>query len=110
MFIDGNATNLRFRTIRALPLIESYLVDPAFETNGQKITFHGKIRNGHYMESTPGSRAVVYDAIGNEVSEMQPDVPPFHTPHGNAMLKFSEANKSKNPASVRITLCTHSNE
>ena len=101
--IEGDLTNLRFRTVRALPLTTTFLVDPALETNEAKITFKGKIRNGHYMEYMPGGRAVVYDAVGNEVNEMQPDIPSFSIPAGNTSLIFSNA---ADPASVRITLRT----
>ena len=108
--IDGDTTNLRFRTLRAIPLTETYLVDPALQTNRQKITFRGKIKNGHFMEYTPGGRAVVYDAVGNEVSEMKPDTPLFTLPAGDNALRFSDAVQSGIPASVRITLRTNDNQ
>ena len=105
--VKGNTKNLRFRTVRALPLTTTVLMDPALETNGRNIVFRGKIRNGHYMEYLPDNgRAVVYDAVGNEVSEMQPDSPPFILPAGDAALKFSGNTESGKPASVRITLRT----
>lgn len=53
----------------------------------------------------PGGRAVVYDAIGNEVGELRPDVLSFDLPSGDMTLKFSDASGSISPASVRITLC-----
>jgi hypothetical protein len=108
--IDGETTHLRFRTVRALPLKEISLVDPALQTNGQKITFRGKIKNGHHMEYTPGGRAVVYDAAGNEISEMQPDTPLFKLSNGDNALRFSDAAQSGNHASVRITLRTNENK
>ena len=109
--VKGNTENLRFRTIRALPLVESYLVDPELQANGTKITFLGKIKNGHYMEYMPESgRAVVYDAMGNEVSEMQPVTTSFQLPQGDTSLRFSGANESKQPVSVRITLRTNDNK
>ena len=106
--VTGDAENLRFRTIRALPLTESYLVNPALECNGQKITFRGKIKNGHFMEYMPESgRAVVYDAIGNEISEMQPDAPLFKLFPSDNSFRFLGADESGQPASVRITLRTN---
>jgi len=107
LLIKGETANLRFRTIRALPLNESYLVDPALQTGNQKITFHGKIKNGHYMEYVPGGRAIVYDADGHEIGEMRPDSPTFNLPGGRAELKFSGVTESGNNTSVRITLRTH---
>ena len=107
LIIEGNPANLRFRTVRALPLTETYLVDPVLEANGQQFTFRGKIKNGHFMEYMPGGRAVVYDAVGNEVSELKTESSPFKLPKGNTTLKFSEAGGTKKPASVRITLRTN---
>ena len=104
--IKGDPTHLRFRTVRALPLTESYLVDPELQANGQKIIFQGKIKNGHFMEYMPGGRAVVYDAMGNEVSEMQPVMTSFKLPEGDVALRFSGVNESGNDTSVRITLRT----
>jgi len=107
LLVEGETKNLRFRTVRALPLTETYLVDPAFEVSGQKITFRGKIKNGHFMEYMPGGRAVVYDAVGNEISEMQSDTPAFKFSTGNNALRFSDATESGHPASIRITLRTN---
>ena len=106
--VEGDATNLRFRTVRALPLTDSYIVNPALETSGQKITFRGKIKNGHYMEYIPADgRAVVYDAVGNEVSEMQPDMSSFVLSTGDNALLFSSVTESGRSANVRITLRTN---
>ena len=110
LLIEGDTDNLRFRTVRALPLEEVFLVDPALETDGRKITFRGKIKNGHCMEYTPGGRAVVFDADGNEISEMQPDVPSFDLPTGDNNLLFSSAVESGSVPSVRITLRTHDDQ
>ena len=107
MQVKGDPSRLRFRSVRALPLTTSYLVDPALETNGQKITFRGKIKNGHYMEYMPESgRAVVYDAKGNEVSEMQPVTTSFKLPAGDRTFQFTGYTESGSPAGVRITLRT----
>ena len=59
------------------------------------------------MEYMPGGRAVVYDATGNEISEMQPDTSSFKIPAGDTAFRFSGTNESGQPASVRITLRTH---
>ena len=105
--IKGNADNLRFRTLRALPLTTTFLVDPALETNGQQIIFRGKIKNGHFMEYLPESgRATVYDAVGNEVSEMQPVTSSFKLAAGYRTFRFTGNTESGNPAGVRITLRT----
>ena len=107
LHIEGETKNLRFRSICALPLTETYLVDPTLQMDDQKITFRGKIKNGHFMEFTPGGRAVVFDAVGNEISEMQPDAPSFVLSKGDNALRFSDAAKSGHPAGVRITLRTN---
>jgi hypothetical protein len=110
LYVEGETKNLRFRTVRALPLTETYLVNPTLETGSQKITFRGKIKNGHYMEYTIGGRAVVYDAVGNEVSEMQPDTPTFELSTGDSALRFTSGNEAGGSPSVRITLRTNSDQ
>jgi hypothetical protein len=107
LMIQGKTENLRFRTIRALPLAGTHLVDPALQMNGQKITFRGKVGSGHYMEYQPGDRAVVYDAAGNEISVMQPDISSFKFPEGNNTLQFSGATESGIIPCIRITLRTN---
>jgi hypothetical protein len=109
LIIKGETKNLRFRTVRALPLKETHLVDPVLQTDEQTISFRGYIKTGHYMEFTPGARAVVYDAAGREISEMQPNTPLFKLPAGNATIKFSGVTVSGNIPGVRITLCTNEN-
>ena len=59
------------------------------------------------MEYSPGGCAVVYDTVGNEISEMQPDAPSFVLAKGDNALRFSDAAKSGHPAGVRITLRTN---
>ena len=109
LVVDGETKGLRFRTLRALPLTEATLVDPALQTNDRKITFHGKIKTGHFMEYTPGGRAVVYDSAGNEVSEIRPDTPSFDLPTGDTALRFSGITESGHAPSVRITLRSNQN-
>ena len=110
LLVDGETKNLRFRTVRALPLTENYLIDPSLQTDAGKITFHGKIKNGHYMEYTPGGRAIVYDAAGNEVSEMQPEAPSFELPSGKTAIRFVTTTETGHSPSVRITLCTNDDQ
>ena len=105
--IKGDTTHLRFRTIRALPLADFYLVNPALQTRERKITFKGRIKSGHFLEYTPGGRAVVYDAAGREISEMQPDRASFKVSKGDNSLLFSSADEPGQSAAVRITLRTN---
>lgn len=108
MQIEGETKNLRFRTVRALPLQHTNLVNPTLEMDGKSITFQGNIRTGQYMEYTPGGHAVVYNAVGREVSEMQQNTPVFKLPTGDATIKFSATDPSGNNP-VRITLRTDEN-
>ena len=110
MYIHGDTTNLRFRTLRALPLATSQLVNPAIHANGQTITFRGEIKNGHFMEYMPDGRAIVYDMAGNEVSEMQTDTPSFTLLAGENKIRFSGTAESKQNVNVRITLRTNDNK
>jgi hypothetical protein len=107
LIIQGKTENLRFRTIRALPLAGTYLIDPVLQKNGQKIIFRGKVRSGHYMEYQPGGSAAVYDAAGNEISVMQPDMSSFKFLEGNNTLQFSGATESGIIPCIRITLRTN---
>ena len=62
------------------------------------------------MEYTPDNgRAVVYEASGREISEMQPSIPSFKLPDGDAIIEFSGVTLSGNITGVRITLCTNEN-
>ena len=109
LLIKGETANLRFRTVRALPLKESHIVDPALQADGQHITFGGYLKTGHYMEYAPGGRAVVYDGAGREVSEMRINTPVFKLPAGDATIRFSGLSVSGTAPSVRITLRTGEN-
>jgi len=106
--VEGATQNLRYRTLRALPLKSSNLVNPTLEMDGRSISFQGNIRTGHYMEYTPGGRAVVYDAVGREISVMQPSTPIFKLPAGESTINFSAGGQSGNNP-VRITLRTDEN-
>ena len=107
LMIVGDPKNLRFRTVKALPIRESYLVDPVLEIDGQNVTFEGKIKNGHFMEYTLGHRAVVYDSLGNEISVINPSVHPVAIPHGKSAVRFSGKTESGDHADVRVTIRTN---
>ena len=107
--IDGDPTGLRFRTLRALPLIETPLINPVIATqDGKSISFRGSIENGCYMEYTPGGRAVVRDAEGNETGEMTIGTPLFELSEGENALSFSHDGAEER--CVRITLRTNDSE
>ncbi|MCL2305014.1 MAG: hypothetical protein FWC43_06680 [Planctomycetaceae bacterium] len=106
LMIVGDSKNLRFRTVKALPIREDRLIDPTLEINGQTVTFTGTIKNGHFMEYVPGNRAVVYDSLGHEISEMAPSVRQIEIPCGKSTVRFSTKTESGKPAAVRITLGT----
>lgn len=107
--IDGDLTGLRFRSLRALPLIETPLINPVIATqDGKSISFRGSIENGCYMEYTPGGRAVVRDAEGNETGEMTIGTPSFELSEGETALSFSHDGAEERR--VRITLRTNDSE
>jgi len=107
LMIVGDPKNLRFRTVRALPIREAFLVDPTLEINGQTVTFEGRIKNGHYMEYAPGSRTVVYDSLGHEISEMKPSVRQIEIPDGQSTVRFSGKTETGNHATARVTIRTN---
>ncbi len=107
LMIVGDPKNLRFRTVKALPIREEELVDPTLEINGQTIAFEGKIKNGHYMEYVPDGQAVVYDPLGNTISEMQPSVKSVEIPNGKSTVRFFGKPNSGESTSARITIRTH---
>ena len=108
LLIDGDPANLRFRTVKALPLVETPLVDPELKTrSGEKIVFHGNIDNGCYMEYEPGGKAVVYDGDGDIVGEMIPEGS-IKLPEGRSDLEFSHSGPDS--ARVRVTLRTNGDE
>jgi len=107
LMIVGDPNNLRFRTVKALPIRETHLVDPALEINSQIVSFEGKIKNGHYMEYTPGNRTVVYDSLGNEISELKPSALPAEIPNGKSTVRFSGKTESGDQAVARVTIRTN---
>ncbi|MCL2744167.1 MAG: hypothetical protein FWE67_09970 [Planctomycetaceae bacterium] len=107
LMIVGDPKNLRFRTVKALPIQETYLVNPTLEINGQNMAFEGKIKNGHYMEYTPGNRAVVYDSLGNEISEMKPPANQIEIPNGQSTVRFVGKSESGGNAAARVTIRTN---
>ncbi|MGL6225688.1 MAG: hypothetical protein ACRC10_03570 [Thermoguttaceae bacterium] len=105
--IVGNPENLRFRTIKALPVLEETLRDPILEINGERLAFQGQIKNGQYLEFDPQTnRAIVYDFQGNEIS--QPLVQGVHSPipQGKSTIRFSPSNETEHPSRIRLTIRT----
>jgi hypothetical protein len=68
--------------------------------------FEGKIKNGHFMEYIPGIRAVVYDALGNEIHEMKPPAIHVEIPNGQSTVRFSGKTESGDVATVHVTIRT----
>jgi hypothetical protein len=110
LMIAGDAGKLRFRTVRALPLTEDYMVDPTLRINGRSVTFPGRIKSGHYMEYEPGSRAIVYDKTGTAISDMTPEVSPAALPAGQSTVRYTGVTAAGRPAAARITLRTNAKE
>ena len=107
LMIIGDPKNLRFRTVKALPIQEANLIAPTLELNGTVITFEGKIKNGHYMEYIPGNPAVVYDSLGREISIMNPSVSLVEIPNGTSTVRFFGKTESGSHAAVRVTIRTN---
>ena len=107
LMIVGEPKNLRFKTVKALPIQEDYLVNPMLQLADQTVTFEGKIKNGHYLQYDRSGRAVVYDSLGNEISEMKPTLTRFVIPQGRSTFHFSGSTESGKPGVVRITIGTY---
>ncbi|MDO5565313.1 MAG: hypothetical protein Q4G59_01560 [Planctomycetia bacterium] len=71
VMVIGDTKNLRFRTLKALPIVETKLTNPTIESGGKRVIFQGAIPSGEYMEYQVGGRAIIRDPSGNETGEMK---------------------------------------
>ncbi|NLX57138.1 MAG: hypothetical protein GXY58_18680, partial [Planctomycetaceae bacterium] len=102
MMIVGDPKNLRFRTLKAVPIRKYDLIDPAFVLDGRTFLFKGTIASGHYMEWEGGQTASVYNHIGEEVSRMKlvGDAPVLSP--GENRLTFSCGRNINTPVRARL--------
>ena len=71
VMVIGDTKNLRFRTLKALPIVETKLTNPTIESGGRRIVFEGAIPSGEYMEYQVGGRAIIRNQSGKETGEMK---------------------------------------
>jgi hypothetical protein len=57
--------------IRALPLVDSPIVNPEIEINGSRIVFKTSIPTGHYIQLEPDGRCWMYDRTGNRGKQVE---------------------------------------
>ena len=102
LMIVGDPKNLRFRTLKAVPIRNYDLIDPSFVLDGRKFLFKGAIASGHYMEWEGGEAASVCNHTGQEVSRMKlvGDVPALST--GENRLTFSCGRNVNTPVRARL--------
>lgn len=71
VMVLGEIKNLRFRTLKAIPAIETDCENPTLLLNGESTTFTGKIPAGGYAEWNPGEREIsVFLPHGKEVGKL----------------------------------------
>jgi hypothetical protein len=102
LMIVGDPKNLRFRTLKAVPIRKYDLIDPSFVFEGRKFLFEGAIASGHYMEWESGETASVCNHTGQEVSRMKlvGDVPALS--QGENHLTFSCGRNVNTPVRARM--------
>ncbi|NLX99982.1 MAG: hypothetical protein GXY83_28120 [Rhodopirellula sp.] len=102
LMIVGDPKNLRFRTLKAVPLRKYDLIDPSFVLDDKTFLFKGTIGSGHYMEWESGEAASVCNHIGEEVSKMKlvGDVPALSK--GENRLTFSCGRSVHTPVRARL--------
>ncbi len=102
LMIVGDPTNLRFRTLKAIPIRKYDVIDPCFVLDGRKFLFKGTIPSGHFMEWESGETAPVCNHVGQEVSRMKlvGHVPALH--EGENRLIFSCGRSVNTPVRARI--------
>ena len=100
--IVGDPKNLRFRTLKAVPIRKYDLIDPSFVLGGRKFLFKGTIASGHYLEWEGSETASVCDHTGQEVGRMKlvGDVPALS--QGENRLTFSCGRSINTPVRARI--------
>ena len=86
--VDGPTDGLKFRTLRAIPIVETELTDPAFELAGQKVTLKGSIPSGCYAEiTTESDEILVKDPAGNVMGQLTLEGTVPQIPTGESDLK-----------------------
>ncbi|MDO4574654.1 MAG: hypothetical protein Q4D98_05510 [Planctomycetia bacterium] len=71
VLVQGETKNLRFRTLKAIPIVEADRENPALSIHGQRVTFLGKIPAGCYAEWNPGNREIpVWNPRGDVVGKL----------------------------------------
>lgn len=85
VMVAGPTEGLRFRTLKALPILETQLKDPTLTLAGQKVTLRGSIPSGCYAEILPESDEIlVKDPVGNVLGKLEPDAPIPAVPAGES--------------------------
>lgn len=88
VMVEGPTDGLKFRTLRAIPIVETELTDPAFELAGQKVTLKGSIPSGCYAEITAESDEIlVKDPAGNVLGQLTAEGELPQIPTGESELK-----------------------
>ena len=109
LMIAGETKNLRFRTLKALPLAPYALIDPTLNFGGETITFRGEIPSGHYLEYDPQTgdgKARVMTPNGEVVSEMEMTAQPTLPANKTTDVTFSAGKSEEVPLNAKITLRT----
>jgi len=88
VMVEGPTDGLKFRSLRAIPIVETQLTDPAFEIAGQKVTLKGSIPSGCYAEiTTESDEIVVKDPAGNVQGKLTVEGAIPQIPTGETELK-----------------------
>ncbi len=102
----GEQVQCLLSPIRALPTVETALVEPTISVGGETLVFPVELETGGYLEYD-GERAVVYDGEGKPTGEVTPagDSPLMR--HGPNATRFSCGVRDNVNPRARVTVMTY---
>lgn len=93
--------------LRALPLADISLVNPAVTVGGQTITFPTTLTSGMYLEYRSPSDCVAYDREGNAVGEVTPQGQAPVLPAGPSEIRFSATEQASRSVRANVWVISH---
>ncbi|MFC1452374.1 hypothetical protein ACFLSJ_03410 [Verrucomicrobiota bacterium] len=100
----AEAVACRVSPIKALPLVEAVLRNPAVTINGTTVVFPVELETGSYIEFLPSADCKVYGKEGEPICEVQPEgPPPVLRPGRNTVAFTCEPEAHVNPR-AKVTI------
>lgn len=109
LMVIGEGGGLKFRTLKALPIVSYELINPTLQIGDQTFGFNASIASGHYLEYDPkidSANAVVRDPSGNVVSQAPAQKEFSPIPAAKSTATFSAETSADAPLRAKVTVRT----